>query len=120
MLGGPGHDYMDGNDGHDYLNGQTGRDVLRGNAGNDVLDGGPAAYGPGRSPGDHWNRLYGDAGQDVCHYGPGTVEAGAMTNYRDASCELRDVGVPQPGLGWLFGSRDRLDRGRLDPVQYPG
>jgi Ca2+-binding RTX toxin-like protein len=117
MLGGDGHDYLNGGDGHDYLNGQLGRDVLRGSAGDDELDGGGTPLTRRQSPGDHWNRLYGDGDTDICHVGPGigTDE----TNYRDASCELRDIGVAAPGAGWLNGVRSRLDRVRTNG-DFPG
>ena len=118
LLGGPDHDYLDGNAGDDYLNGQEGRDVLRGNAGDDELDGGPA-WGPAWLDAyDHWNRLYGDAGTDVCRYGPG-LNAN-MTDYRDASCELRTPTTGPAGQGWLNGARVRLDRGASNPTEYPG
>jgi Ca2+-binding RTX toxin-like protein len=125
MLGGNGSDYMDGSDGDDYLNGQYGRDVLRGNRGNDEVDGGAAIGSKFFFPGDHWNRVYGDAGpeqgtagSDICRFGPGSGIEG--TTYRDASCELRAPGVVAPGAGWQYGSAPRLDRGRLNPTLYPG
>jgi Ca2+-binding RTX toxin-like protein len=118
LFGGDSHDYLDGSDGDDYLNGQGGRDVLRGNAGTDTLDGGAAAGTSQSVPTDHWNRLYGDAGTDICYFGPGLGDQ--MTNYRDGSCELRDVGLAVPGAGWLNGAQVRLDRGRFDPATYPG
>jgi Ca2+-binding RTX toxin-like protein len=118
LLGGYDHDYLDGNAGDDYLNGQEGRDVLRGNAGNDELDGGPA-WGPAWLDAyDHWNRLYGDAGTDICRFGPGLNFD--MTNYRHASCELRTPTTGPAGQGWLNGARARLDRGASNPAEYPG
>ena len=118
LLGGDSHDYLAGGDGNDYLNGQLGRDVLRGGVGDDELDGGGTDFTKNESPGDHWNRLYGDDGTaDECRFGPGLDLQ--MTNYRDSSCELRD-GVATPGEGWLQGTRDRLDRGATDPATYPG
>ena len=125
ILGGDSHDYLSGEGGDDYLNGQLGRDVLRGGPGNDELDGGPANGTKAQSPGDHWNRLFGDDGTlDECRFGPGIVSMeptplDQLTNYRDVSCELRD-GQPWPGEGWLNGSRNRLDRGKSDLATYPG
>ncbi|MEZ5350772.1 MAG: Ig-like domain repeat protein [Microthrixaceae bacterium] len=118
LLGGLDHDYLAGGDGKDYLNGQEGRDVMRGGSGNDELDGGPA-WGPAWiDADDHWNRLYGDDGKDVCRFGPGLGTD--MTNYRDTSCELRTPTTGPAGQGWLNGSRARLDRGAADPATYPG
>ena len=118
LFGDDGHDYLDGGAGNDVLEGGYGRDVLRGNRDADTLDGGPTRGSATTFPADHWDRLYGDAGVDVCHVGP---RSGAdNTSYRDASCELRDLGVPARGQGWPNAPRPRLDRGVGDPVTYPG
>ncbi|MCP3421830.1 hypothetical protein [Nocardioides pinisoli] len=117
ILGGGGHDYLEGGANGDELNGGLGRDVVRGGGGADELDGGGTSESKREAPRDHWNRLYGDDGQDICHFGPGTGIQ--MTNYRDATCELRKKGDRDPGRGWLNGSAIRLDRGR-NLRAYPG
>ena len=119
LYGNDGHDYLDGNDGNDTLDGGYGRDVLRGNAGEDTLDGGPSVGSAAATPGDHWNRLYGDAGtRNVCRPGPG---AGVNnTNYRAPTCQLTAPNTPGGTTGWRNGSRPRLDRGAADQAQFPG
>jgi Ca2+-binding RTX toxin-like protein len=97
--GGDGHDYGDGGAGADTVSGAFGRDFLLGGPGNDEVDGGPAA-----TSFDHWNRLFGGAGNgDECSFGPGTGTDN--TDYRDPSCER-----PSPGTGFLNGSAPTLNR----------
>ena len=100
VLGGPGHDTLDGTPANDVMNGEGGHDTIVAEAGDDTVTGGE---------GD--DSVDGGEGRDVLHGGDGTdaVKAGPG----DDDVRTRDTVADSIGCG---AGTDTVTADELDPV----